>query len=245
MSNVSMAPWQVKAARRAVAGGESVKSVARRLRLNYGPVYTAVRGQTWQSITDPPPVRDGVTSLPRKRPLHICQNCGIEYRTGGTTTRCNACYSHWWKYGTERDPDTVHKHLHARLSRTELRRLWQQYQSGLSIEALADNLPFSAETLRRRFIDAGFCLRGNAGTRQKLTPSLVCWARERVHLDGVPVYEVAKEIGVHYMTTYTAVMGHSWRAAGGPLPGAAVEKRPCRVCGMLTGHKGGRCRYCR
>jgi hypothetical protein len=245
MSNVSMTPWQVKAARRAVAGGESVKSVARRLRLNYGPVYTAVLGQTWSSITDPPPLAVGDLQQRRKRPSRTCTNCGHGYRKGGTTTRCQACSAHWYRHGSERDPAQLCKWSHARIGRKQLAALWQQYQAGISTDDLAETLPFSAETLRRRFHDAGFELRGNAGTRQKLTPSLARWARERVHLDNVPVYKVAEEIGVNYMTVYSAVMGHTWRSAGGPLPEIEGEKRPCSVCEMLTGHESGKCRYCR
>lgn len=245
MANVSMVVWQVKEARKAVAAGESVQGVADRLKLSYGPVYTAVRGQTWASITNPPPITKGMLLERRKRPMRECQNCGRKYRVGGTTIRCERCSAHWYRHGTERNSKHLHKHPHARLSDAELGELYQRYLTGISTDDLAETLPFSAETLRRRLHGAGYKLRCNAGMKQQLTPSLVRWARERVHLDGVPVNEVAVRLDMNYQTVYSAVMGMTWRSAGGPLPETEGEKRPCLICGLLTAHESGKCRYCR
>ena len=247
---IVMTPWQVKEARTAAIGGESIRSVSRRLRLKYQTVYQAVRGYTRETITNPPAVEGGVLKIgPRRAPLLcVCQNCGRKYhrlKEGGTTTRCNPCYTHWNRHGVERTEEHLHKHSYARLSRRELVALHRSYQNGASVDELAETLPFSAETLRRRFVDAGFDLRGNAGTNQKLTASLVRWARERVHVDGLSVKDVAQELGQNYQTVYGAVTGHTWRAAGGPLPEVEGEKRPCSVCEMLTAHESGKCRYCR
>lgn len=245
MANVSMKLWQVKEARRAVAAGETVQAVADRLQLNYNPVYMAVRGQTWASIANPPPLRKGVLFERRKRPTRVCQNCGRKYKAGGTVTRCGACYTHWRRHKKERDQKHLHKGHHARLSSDELATLYKKYLKGVSTSALAEELPFSAETLRRRFSEAGYELRGHAGTKQKLTPSLVRWARKRVHQEGVPIYEVVDELDANYQTVYSAVMGRTWRSAGGPLPEPEGEKQPCSVCGLLTTHASGKCRYCR
>lgn len=248
MANVSMTVWQVKQARKDVAAGESIQSWATRHNLNYNPVYMAVRGQTWASITDPPPIPKGDLFERRKRQERICGNCGYSYRVGGTTKRCGACYAHLKRHGVERTVKHLHEWRHTRLSKEKLQELWELYESGLSTEAIAENLPFSTETLRRRFAKAGYKLRGNAGKRQRLTAPLVRQLRERHYNDGVPIYVLAAELkNVRYQSVYDAVTWRYWRAAGGPMPPKDTdrEKQPCSVCSMLTAHESGKCRFCR
>lgn len=244
-----MQPWQVKEARRSVLDGDTVQQVANRLRLNRGPVYTAVIGITWSSIHNPPPVPVGLLFERRKRPVRECQNCASSYRVGGTSQRCGPCSTYWYRHGEERP---LNHHLrqgrHARLSKKRLAELYKKYQSGLSLEAIAEveDLPFSPETLRRRFVSAGYELRPKAGVHQKLTAPLVRQLRYRHYNDGVPVHLLARELpDVSYLTVYDAVKWKTWRKAGGPMPKEEGEKRPCAECGLLTTHESGKCCYCR
>lgn len=249
--NVSMTVHQVKAARRRVWAGEAVKEVAADMKLPYGAVYNAVTGRTWSSIANPPPLLPGTLNDRRKK-MHTCGNCGEQYRSDdrrkrGTVDRCKPCYAHLQRHGTERKLEHVRQRQYARLSAKQLARLYGQYAAGASMrEVLERNqLPFSEETLRRRFISAGFALRDRSETKVKLTPGLVRQARELVYREGVPISDLARRYGVKYQTLHTAVIGNTWRAAGGPLPETEGEKKPCKHCKLLTGHPSGLCRYCR
>lgn len=251
MANVTLVPWQVKEIRRRCWRGESPKEIAIDMGLNYGPVYTAARGQTWSSIVNPPPVPVGVMheSMKRRaRQPRKCGNCGECYRAVGTTTRCGGCYAYLQRHGVEKPADWNRStHLKIDLSEEVLRHLYEQYKAGSPYAVLAEGKPFSAETLRRRFKEAGYVLRENTGTRQKLTAGKVRRARELVHNEGKPVFVLAQEWGVNYHTLYSAVVGETWQLVGGPLPQNGSElNHPCKRCSLLTPHHpSGLCAYCR
>lgn len=241
---MKMTAAQVKQARRMVLRGSSVEQVSQIFRVDYQVVYNAVRGLTWSSIHTPEPVDKGVLHNRRCRPRRICTNCGESYVRGGTTKRCGKCSTYWYRHGCERRVAHLHKwHV---VPEEEVSRLYGLYQQGESLSSLAARHAFSDETLSRRFDDMGYAKRGNAGTRQCLSAPLVRQARHLVHEEGARVSDLAVKYGVNYQTLYTAVIGNTWRAAGGPLPQSEDEtKRPCTHCEMLTGHHSGLCRYCR
>lgn len=250
MTNVTLVAWQVKEIRRRCWRGESPKEVALDMDLSYGPVYTAARGQTWSSIVDPPPVPVGVMHKSRKqraRQPRKCGNCGACYRAVGTTTRCGGCYAYLQRHGVEKPSNWSRStHLKIYLSEAVLRHLYEQYKAGSSYAVLAEGKSFSAETLRRRFKEAGYALRDNAGVRKKLTAGLVRQARELVHNEGKMVSVLAQEWGINYQTLHSAVVGATWQLVGGPLPnGHKGQGKPCCRCGLLTEHPSGHCQYCR
>lgn len=242
MASPLLSVWQVKRARQRAWDGENAKEIAGAIGVNYGPVYNAIRGVTWSSITDPPPLPAGTLMERKRRPVRTCGNCGEEYRKGGTTERCPACYTYLRRHGTERNEHQLRKHPHTRISLERLKEIYREYETGTATDTLAEDLPFSAETLRRRFKENGFELRPRY--KQRLTPGMVRHAREQVHNEGVPIFKVAEELGVVYQTLYTAVMGETWRAVGGPLPDEGEgELTPCENCSVLS--KQRLCRYCR
>lgn len=247
MTKTYMNAQQVKAARERALAGVPVTTVAAEMGLPYSPVYQAIIGKTWSSIHFPPPVSGEVFKQRRKRPTRICGNCGGAYQVGGTTTRCRACYAHLRRHGAERVTEFLRKHRHARVSKSKLAALYERYRAGASTETLAEGLPFCAETLRRRFVAAGYKMRNNVETKRKLSPGLVRQARRLANVEGVPISKIARQMGVDYQTIRDAIKGTTWRAAGGPLPEGEAEQgaRPCRVCEMLTTHSSGACRYCR
>lgn len=246
VSNISMTVQQVKEARRRAWQGQNVRRTAAEMGLSYGPVYCAVTGKTWASIQNPPPVPAKTVRENVRRPQRTCQNCQRPYRKGGTTTRCSACYAYWRRRGVERAPDLVRgHHYRTRLSKREVDGLYREYLSGKSLAALAEDLPLSDETLARRFAEAGYPCRASAEYKMKLTPALVRQARRLAYVEGMPVNLIAERFGQKYQTVYAAVRGHTWQAAGGPLPAAATEKQPCAVCQILTDHPSGVCAFCR
>jgi transposase-like protein len=241
---MKMTAAQVKQARRLVLRGKSVMQVAQTFRVDYQVVYNAVSGNTWSSIHTPEPIKNGVLHDRRRRPRRTCANCGESYVRGGTTKRCGKCTTYWSRHKCERQVAYLGKwHV---IPDEEISRLYVLYQRGASLNSLAEQYSFSEETLRRRFDDAGYSRRGNAGIRQRLSASLVRQARHLVHEEGARISDLAMQYGVNYQTLYTAVIGRTWRAVGGPLPQSDDEiKRPCTHCGILTGHHSGSCRYCR
>lgn len=246
MANISMTPQQVKTARKLAYDGHNASAIANKLSLNYGPVYCAIVGKTWASIHNPLPVPHSIIQKNARRPERICQNCKRPYRKGGTTTRCGACYNYWNKHGVERNPQTLNKHKHTILTHEQLARLYVRYCNGASMRELAEELPFSEETLRRRFKEAGLGRRTTTQTKQKLTAAIVQQARNLVHEEDMQISHVAEMYNINYQTMYTAVMGHTWRGAGGALPcNDDAEKRPCTRCEILTQHSSGICRFCR
>ncbi|MBP8055112.1 MAG: hypothetical protein KA314_04690 [Chloroflexi bacterium] len=250
MANVTMVVWQVKEVRRRCWRGESLKEIAGDMRLNYGPVYRAARGKTWASIVDPPPVPVGMMHTARKhraRRSRKCGNCGANYRAGGTDTRCGGCYAYRHRHGVEK-PGHWNRSTHLKvhhLSEAVLRLLYEQYKAGAPYAVLAEDQPFSAETLRRRFKEAGYVLRDCTGMRRKLTAGLVRQAREMVYNEGKMVSALAQEWGINYQTLHSAVVGATWQLAGGPLPNIIGKGKSCCRCGLLTEHPSGYCQYCR
>lgn len=248
MRETLMTSQQVcEARRRAWASDDlSAAQLAREMELPYSVVYCALIGKTWSLITDPKPLPTGLLRKRRRSPIRVCTNCGRCYdTTGGTTIRCGACSHYWYRHGKER-PKVIDR-SQWQLTDRELAALYGRYMKGEGLETIAARLPFSAETLRRRFVAAGLALRERIERRQRLSAALVRRAREIVHIDRVPVAELARSWGVNYTTLYSAVMGQSWSEAGGPLPGGDLdeEKRPCERCGMLTVHSSGLCQFCR
>lgn len=240
---VTMMLWQVQKARRLAWDGLNAREIAKQMRLAYGPVYNAIIGHTWYSVQSPPPLPVGTLKERKKRPIRTCSNCGKQYQRGGTTKRCGACSTYFHRHGVER---LVSGELYkrARISPRSLEQLYKRYLAGESIESLAESQPFSAETLRRRFVAAGYAIRPPTGLRQQLTPGIVSQARELHHNKGVTISSLAARYGVNYQTLHSAVMGYTWRGAGGPVPEREGEKRPCQKCEMLTGNPSGLCRYC-
>jgi hypothetical protein len=242
---------QVKEARRRAWAGESARQIAAEMKLRYTAVWNAIVGVTWSSIGSPPPLPVG--RLQRRRTkMNTCGNCGAQFRSDdenarGSSDRCHRCYQYRRRTGREWTQEQLRQWRHTRLSARQLARLYDQYAAGASIREIVERnqLPFAEETLRRRFVDAGFALRSNAGVNQKLTVALVRQARRLVNVERIPAYLVAERLNVNYHTLHSAVSGATWRAAGGALPETSEEKRPCRNCGLLTGHHSGLCRFCR
>lgn len=242
--------WQVKEARRRCWNGESAWAVAKDMKTTYGPVYMAVRGTTWSSIAEPPPVPAGVmkknvkkrAGAPRK-----CRNCHKQYRRQGTTDRCAACYSYLKRHGVDKPSDWKNGvHLRIPIGDKQMAGLYQRYQRGESVQSLCAGIEgLRPETLRRRFREAGYRLRNHAGTSQKMTAALAVQARQLVYVDKMKISEVAKLLNLNYMTVYSAVKGRTWAAAGGPLPEVYGHGQPCRKCGILTTRPSGICAFCR
>lgn len=234
MPNITMNVHQVKEARRRAANGESVPQIAADLGLTYTPVWCAIRGITWSSICDPPPL----PSLPRgSRPLgRKCQNCGHRcyYKTGGRIKgRCRPCYTYHRRHGRERPLGRLNRKT-ARLDTSQAARL---YQDGKSLETVGSLLRVNPETVRRRLHEAGITMRPR--NRHALDRDDVCQARYLVYQEGWSIARVVAELhpGVSYQTVYSAVAGYTWRSAPGP--------RPCATCETITIHQSGYCWNCR
>lgn len=229
----------VRQARRRVKDGETVAKIARDMGVAYSIVRDAVTGRTWAHVADPAPI-DNVREW-RKRPLFVCISCGCQYKKGGTTKRCNRCDRYWRLHKIERGSGTIDRRHH-KFSRGEAKKLYQLYRERGTLAAVAEEQPFSVETLRRAFVRFGYEL-NSAGRTMVLTSGLVHMARHRVHGEGEKIRDVAESIGVSYATLYAAVMGKTWHKAGGPLPTKGDTR--CRVCQILTDHPSGLCRFCR
>lgn len=235
MPNITMNVHQVKEARRRAAAGESVPQIAADMGLTYAPVWTAIRGITWSSICDPPPL----PSLPRgSRPLgRRCQNCGDRcyHKTGGRTNgRCRKCRSYYHRHGRERPLGQLER----KTARLDIDRAARLYESGKSLEEVAAVLRTSDETIRRRLLDAGVNMRPRS-RYLLLSQDDVCQARYLVYQEGWSIARVVAELhpGVSYQTVYSAVAGYTWRSAPGP--------RPCATCKTITIHQSGYCWNCR
>lgn len=244
-----MVPWQVKEARRRAWRKESVKEIAAALGITYGPVYMAIRGQTWSSIVEPPPVPVGVlhdAKTIRSQKPRTCINCGCTHRNETNTERCSACYAYLIRHGRDKDKSWFNG-LHKRipLSKRFLAQCYERYQAGDSIETIcADHSQLTPETLRRRLRTSGYQLRKPYESRQRLTSGMVLRARKMVYAEGVKIYEVAHDWGIKYQTLYDAVVGKTWKTVGG-LP-AGNHARPCDRCEILTeSHPSGLCAFCR
>lgn len=237
---------KVKQARTLVWQGLTVKTAAEQIGIAYKTTWAAVRGITWSSIHQPPPVPEKVIKQHLRRPTRVCQNCHKSYSAGGTRSLCRACYIYQYKHGHRRDPERPHTRNH--INAAQLNALYQKYVSGISLEKLAKPLSISEETLRRRFLKAGYKTRNTAGTRQQLYPSLVRQIRILANHDQIPITQIAERININYQTVYDAARGYTWKQVGGPLPRKTdqeTELKECTRCGLLTSHSSQICRYCR
>lgn len=246
-----MTSQQVCEARRRAWSSEdvSVKQIAGEMNLPYDVVYSAVIGKTWRLITEPAPLPVGLLAERhaerRRNPEGSCLNCGRHFESGVRGGRCGACRAYLNRHGKERPKELERSQW--QLTDRQLAVLYRRYMAGESLDTLAERLPFSEETLRRRFIEQGLALRSRTEIRQRLNAPLVRRAREIIHVERVPVVDLARAWGVNYATLYSAVTGATWPEAGGPLPGGDEpdEQKPCVRCEMLTAHPSGLCQYCR
>lgn len=246
MSRKRITARDVKQARTLVWQGWSVKAVAEVIGTAYGPTWCAIRGKTWSSIQQPPPVPGNLLQQRRRRQARTCQNCQKTYRKGGTRQYCNACYLYLFRHGRQRTPANLGKQQRTHITTEQLQRLYRQYQAGLSVEKVARSLAVSTETLRRKFNRAGYAMRSSTFTKQQLHPGLVRQIRILANRDRIPITEIARRVNLNYQTVYDAASGRTWKQIGGPLP--KLPKQPqqeCAGCGLLTAHPSGRCRYCR
>lgn len=242
MASLKLTAEQVKESRRRAWLGEPIKAIARDINRGYGTVWNAVRGRTWSSIFEPAPVPNGYKAVFYRRCIN--GNCSELYTGRPNNGLCPACYVYLTRHGEYRIPENMRSSRYIDIPEEELGELCHQYLDGASLEVLAAGKPYSAETIRRRFVKSGFVRRNNAGTRMQLCAEWVEQARYRVHYGGERVCDVAEEAGVNYATAFSAIMGQTWRGAGGPLPEKARQaKNKCRRCGLLT--EWDYCRLCR
>lgn len=225
---------QVKEARRRAWAGESVKEIALDLGVAYNVVWWAIRGISWRSIKEPPPLPQGM--LQKLYPARRCRNpkCRQVMAKGEHLADglCPACY-HWRLRNPGRQRDPADPRREQRIQIPDLADLYRRYRAGASVAELVEGREFSAETLRRRFVESAHQRRANTEHIRRLTPGKVEWARRLHYEDGWPISEVAERLGCNYMTLYDAVVGKTWRHAGGPLPALKPSCR-CRRCGILT-----------
>lgn len=237
---------QVKAARRAAWQGQKVSDIAKSLSLNYGQTWSAVRGATWSTLTDPPPIPDNYLKSGKKpRPLSICANPNCAKLADGAKGYCQACYTYQHRHGEMRP----HNPRCGRPRKPEdvryLRRLHARHLAGESIEAIAKEIGISGQTLGRHFRSARLPTRK---PNMVLTPDLVQQFRALHYSDNYSIAKIARTFNINYQTVYGAVTRRTWRhKIGGPLPADddGDEKTACTRCGVLTAHPLQLCRFCR
>ena len=232
---------QVREARRLVWQGKTVREAARLIGGKYGPVRCAVRGETWYSVRNPPAVSsDDLVALRRKYRLRcrICQSKRyVGYLSNG---RCQACDRYWRRHGAERSQRLLYKRY--KIPETEVRELHRRHLDGQSLAVLAEERPFSAETLRRWFHELGLAVQERWAHHQRLTEGMVRVARQLHYEDGWQVSQVADHLGVNYHTVRCAILGDTWAHVGGlPVVGEGVA---CSGCGLLTERPSGICGWC-
>lgn len=226
---------QVKEARRRATSGESVPSIAADMGLTYAPVWCAIRGITWSSICNPPPL----ASLPKGvRPSsRSCRNCGqlCHRKSGGRIKgRCRRCHMYHYRHGRERPPGRLNR----KTVPVDTDKAIRLYNGGKSLREVGALLRIDPQTLRRRLHESGVAIR--PCSRHALDCESVTQARHLVYREGWPVSRVADELhpDVSYQTLYSAVTGQTWRNAPGP--------RPCATCReTITIHPSGYCWNCR
>lgn len=242
MPNISLTASQVKEARRRAWLGEEFTSIAEDLVATYDPVREAIRGLTWSSIKEPPPVPADYRPIE----FRICINpyCGDLYDGYPHGGLCQACYSYARRNEGEmrgsRDMPTGRPPMDL----GDLDALYRRYQRGESTDEIAVDLPCTARTLRYRFHVEGYELRENV--TRVLTEAEVIQARMMYWEDETPVSQIAEYLQQNYLTVLDAVNWETWRTAGGPMPktiGKNEELNQCEICGVLTGQTI--CRYCR
>lgn len=241
-SRSKLTRYQVAEGRRRAAQGQTIRQIARDLEAEYQYLWNAIRGKTFAWLKKPPPIPVG-TPVPDV--IYTCANpnCGEQFPPGHGRL-CGACTAYLWRHGRHRDPNTPHSNHYIKIPQTRLKALYRRYLAGESLESLAETTHYSAETIRRRFHEYDLPLADtNAGRRQVLTASLVRSLRHLAHKENRPVSELANQYHLNYQTCYSAVMGHTWRSAGGPLPEPESKQTPCRHCGLLSQQPI--CRFCR
>lgn len=247
---MSLTASMVVELRRRVRAGERIADLAREAGVAYTTLHSAVRGDTWSSVSDEAPL--SVAEMRRIRfeqRRRLCANCGVENTDLQSSTLCNACYQYERRYGRPRIPALLWPERW-RLSDAAIRALYRRYSDGESMEAIAADLPFSAFTLRRRFRDLGLPVR-RRGAALVLNPAMVRQLRRLYYEDRVTVAELARRYDVGYKTVEMAVKWRTWLSAGGP--GSEVMRvslsdavhKPCVRCGVLTVHDSGVCALCR
>lgn len=246
---MSLTASMVVELRRRVRGGERIVDLASEVGVAYTTLHSAVRGDTWSSVSDEAPLSvDEMRRIRRGRRMRPCANCGIQNADLQSSELCNACYQYERRCGRSRSSALWPKRW--RLSDAAIRALYRRYSDGESMAAIAADLPFSAFTLRRRFRDAGLPVR-KAGTAHVLNPATVRQARKLHYEEGVTVAELARRYDVGYKTMALAIKWRTWRSAGGPGSGemrVSVSDEvhaPCVRCGVLTVHDSGVCAFCR
>lgn len=243
MANITLTLDQVKEARRLAWLGENISKIARALKEDSRTVRRAVRGETWSSIHNPPPVPYDYKPVVYR----VCTNplCGDVYQGQPHNGYCLACYSYMRRNnGKRRNAQVVGPGWKNRIEVPNIDELYERYRDGEAVEQLAEDLPVSAETLRRKFRKHGYKLRKQYELHQAVTPEWVEQARYRVHHGGESIVKVAADDGVNYQTAVAAISGVTWRKAGGPLPQKQKEElSPCQRCGVLCQQE--LCRYCR
>ena len=246
MANITLNAQQVKEARRLAWRGWDITEVAEELDENYGPVWHAVRGKTWASITEPAPVPPGEKPVR----VRVCANpmCGKRYTGPPNKGLCTACYIYEYRYGEMRDPDRLRTGGKVLIPKEQLVALYRRYRKGASVAEVAREIDVCPETLRQRFHEHGLAVRANYEANQQLTPALVEHARRRYYENGEQGVDIAEDLGVAYTTLMSALQGRTWRTVPG-LPDDVImdgdEETKCIRCEVLTSHHSGLCRFCR
>lgn len=138
------------------------------------------------------------------------------------------------------DPPPVAPHYIRRAFSAEfVAALWCRYEAGDSIYTISDDYDWSAETLRRAFLDAGYKLRGRNASTVRLNSAIVLRLR-KLHSEGHSVAHLARLCGAPYQTVWQAVRGVNWADVGGK----GGKSQSCKGCGLLTVNVGGYCIYC-
>lgn len=244
MANIHLTLPEVQDARRRAWLGDQVKDIAADMGHTYAVIWNAVRGKSWATVRNPPPVPSDYEPVI----LRVCINthCGDLYKGYPHDGLCQACYSYARRNdGEMRVPDAIPIGRRP-MDIGDLDALYKRYRRGESTDAIAADLDCSPETLRRRFRQAGYEMRDNTAHNRVLTEAEVRQARVLYYEDELPVNEIAEYLGQNYLTVFDAVKWKTWRTAGGPRPEdeRGDEAHPCPECGMLTSHEGV-CRYCR
>lgn len=244
MGSISMTTEQVQEARRLAWLGENITDIARAIGKNYGPVWNAVRGVTWSSVHNPPPV----PTFYRVVQFRACVNhhCGELYQGPPQGGFCQSCYVYARRNNGElRKPNSL-PIGRPPMDIGDMEKIYKRYLCGESINTIAADLECSPETLRRRFRRGGYKMRDKTESRRVLTEPAVIQARVMHYEDNVPIFEIAQYLERNYLTVFDAVKGHTWRTAGGPLPRdqESDELQPCQHCGVLCRHDE-LCRFCR
>lgn len=246
MNRSKLTASQVRHARRCAWNGMTPKEISNKLARPYGPVWSAVRGVTWKQIADPPPIPDGhfYIGKPPRDKSEPCSNCGRIYKNGATGL-CSACYAYQRRHGCPR-PKVVNRMPSWSHIELPIAPIIQRYENGESVRAIAVDYTCSPETIRRRLDEAGVEKRPCSGMRGRLNEDMVRYLRHEVVVNGVLLSELSRDMGIKYSTLYSALRGHTWRSVEYLLPQENGDaKTECSICGLLTSHDSGVCRFCR